>query len=294
MPDLDKLPVPQYAAEQPYHFNYDNLPLKTLAERDILINNAVDNMDLILADAAGSTASLADRLDVTLNADGTISTVVFDDAMHNIAKHEDGYSSTVAGAGTTTVDGTELLAYQGLGYPSLTNPVSFVRMLDVERNKLTNIQADATKLTVEFPDATAAIFGDTNPTLIVSDSPSIAWTWDGSSISAGVVGSFTNPHGHYYNLVPYNPSVDYQTYFTNNVSTPFVEGSLRVYVNGIRLPEYDSMNTIYAYVPTFSGGSPSSWSQNYFTPDYTSGTFDLYVPITSNDVIVIDFDIDLS
>lgn len=297
MPDLDKLPVPQYAAEQPYHFNYDNLPLKTLAERDILINNAVDNVEQILADAAGSMPTVADRLDVTLNQDGTISTAAFDAAMHNVAKHHDAYNSTVAGAGTVTVStgpGSELAAYQALGYASLTNPVSFVRMLDAERNKLTSIDSGATNLTIEFPDATAAIFGYSNPTLTISDSPTVAWAWDGSSISAGVVGSFTNPHRHYYNLVPFNPSNDNQTYFTNNVSTAFMTGSLRVYVNGVRIPEYDAMNVIYAYVPTFTAGSPSSWTQNYFTPDPMSGSFDLYTPITGNDVILIDFDEDLS
>lgn len=296
MPDLDKLPVPQYAAEQPYHYDYDNLPLKTLAERDVLISNAVDKIDGILADAAGSTASLADRLDESLNADGTISVSTIDDTNHNIAKHEDAYNSTAVGAGTTTVDAGELLAYQGLGFPSLTSPVSFVRMLDVERNKLANVQTGATNLTISFPDATVAIFGDTNPTLTISDSPTVAWAWDGSSISAGVVGSFTNPHQHYYNSIPYNPSVDYQNYQTTISSTPFMSGSLRVYVNGVRLPEYDALNTVYAYVPssTFSGGQPASWSQNYFDPDPTGGTFALYAAIDSGDTITIDFDIDLS
>jgi len=296
MPDLDKLPVPQYAPEQPYHYDYDNLPLKTLAERDVLISNAVDKIDGILADAAGSTASLADRLDVSLNADGTISVATIDDTNHNIAKHEDAYNSTAVGAGTTTVGVSELAAYQALGFPSLTSTVSFVRMLDAERNKLANIQPDATQLTVEFPGATPAIFGYTNPTLTVADSGTIAWAWDGTSISAGVVGSFTNPHRHYYNLQPYNPSVDYQTYYTNNVSTAFMTDSLRVFVNGVRLPQYDALNTVYAYIPssTFSGGQPASWTQNYFTPDPVNGAFSLYTPISSGDTITIDFDEDLS
>ena len=48
MPDLNQLPVPEYQPGQPYHWSYDNLPLKTLAERDEIINFEVDNHGNIL------------------------------------------------------------------------------------------------------------------------------------------------------------------------------------------------------------------------------------------------------
>ena len=50
MPDLGALPVPRYQSDQPYHYEYDNVPLKTLEDRDNLINAAVDRHEVIFED----------------------------------------------------------------------------------------------------------------------------------------------------------------------------------------------------------------------------------------------------
>jgi hypothetical protein len=127
MPDLNALPVPQYNSAQPYHWEYDNLPLKTLANRDELINGVVDTHSEILRNCAGTVGTLANRLNQSVEEDGNLKTTAVDDTSHNIAKHEDG---------SKTVSGSELSDYNNLGYIGVVNPVPFVRMLEAERDKL--------------------------------------------------------------------------------------------------------------------------------------------------------------
>jgi len=92
-------------------------------------------------------------------------------------------------------------------------------------------------------------------------------------------------HRHYYDLEPI--TTDYISFKVTSVNTPYIEGSLRVYINGIKLTADNQV-----YVP--GDVMTEDWSLNSFTPDHTAGTFELYAAITSDDIIRIDFDIALS
>lgn len=285
MPDLNSLPVPNYAAGQPYHYEYDNLPLNTLAARDELINNAVDKMNSILQDTAGTQGTLANRLNQSIDADGDLRASAIDEALHNIAEHSDG---------SKTVSGAELLVYQqlgigsgGAGYPSISNPVPFVRMLEAERDKLALIADEATNLAIDVvtPSLTYS-FGVTGmPQLNLVDSTTIEWNYAGSNnIRADLKLSSSFAHRHYYDIEP--PTANYLNFDVNSVSTPYIEGSLRVYINGVRLSSVDSV-----YVPN---STHTAYSLNKFSPSHTTGEFTLDNAISASDIIRVDFDVAVS
>jgi hypothetical protein len=96
-------------------------------------------------------------------------------------------------------------------------------------------------------------------------------------------------HSHNYNLTPVHANIvtpDYINYKTTSVSTVYVENSLRVYINGVRLNEDDLV-----YVP--SAAASPTFTQLKFTENFSAGTFALSGAITAADVIKIDFDISL-
>jgi hypothetical protein len=276
MPDLNGLPVPQYNAGQPYHWEYDNLPLQTLADRDDLINAAVDTHQEILRNSAGTAGTLANRLDQSIQDDGNLISSAVDDALHNIAKHADG---------STTVSGSELDNYQNtLGYVTVSNPVPFVRMLEVERDKLSLVADEATKLLVDVNTPSLVYtFGDGGiDTLVLAESTSIGWTFEGpNSVKPEIKFSIAFAHRHYYDLEPLTS--DYINFQVNGPATPYMENTLRVYINGVRLSsEYP------VYVPN---STISTWTANKFTPNYLAGTFSLMTAIDASDIIRIDFDL---
>lgn len=278
MPDLNGLPVPQYAAGQPYHWEYDNLPLQTLADRDELINAAVDTHQEILRNSAGTVGSLESRLAQSIQPDGNLISSAVDDALHNIAKHTDG---------SMNVSGSELTDYQNLGYVTVSNPVPFVRMLEAERDKLSLVADEATKLLIDVNTPSLIYsFGDGGiDTLNLAESSTIGWTFEGpNSIKPEIKFSIAFAHRHYYDLEPITS--DYINYQVNGPSTPYMEDSLRVYVNGIRL------NSGYpVYVPN---STASSWTSYMFTPSHLTGTFALSAAIDPEDIIRIDFDISVT
>jgi hypothetical protein len=274
MPDLSKFGVPQYQAGQPYHYEFDNLPLATLARRDEVINDAVDLLITILEGTAGTQGSLANRLNQSLDEDGNLIPAAVDESMHNIGAHTDG---------SVTVDTSELNAYISLGY-LVTNPVDFVRMLSAERAKLAQIQENASKLEIQVETQSQTYtYGDqSNDVMALVESDTIEWTWTApNQIKANVKAS--NPHSHFYEQVP--TTNDYQNYTVPN-ATPFKEGSLRVYINGVRL---NSMSSVK--VPNLA---VTSYTLNRFTENHANGTFALLNAVTSTDVVIIDFDIVLS
>lgn len=283
MPDLSKLPVPKYDPLHPYHWEYDNIPIDTLALRDELINGELNGHAQILRDAAGNQGSLDNRLNQSLEQDGSLKASAIDEASHSIAEHTDG---------TKIVDDDELDYYNiTLNYPDVVNPVPFVRMLEAERAKLALIDSEATNVTfiVETPSTTLAI---EEGQIQFGTSEGIAW-----DVTAAVPPSnavtltpilnipIEFAHRHYYDLEPI--TTDYVNYQVTSVNTPYVEGSLRVYINGIKLT-----SDAQVYVP--GNVMTEDWSLNSFTPDHEAGTFELYAAITSDDVIRIDFDIALS
>jgi hypothetical protein len=131
------------------------------------------------------------------------------------------------------------------------------------------------------------------PKLTLTESDTIEWNFTSpDQITADLKISTAFAHRHYYDLVPVNPSSDYQNYEVNNISSPYMEGSLRVFINGTRIPELNPPSaTEEVYVPN---SSHSAYTLNSFTSDFANGTFALTTAITSSDVIRVDFDILLS
>lgn len=289
MPDLTKMPVPLYSADQPYHWEYDNLPLKALADRDVAINNAVDSQSQILQDAAGDQSNVAVRLNQSLEDNGDLMASAIDQAMHNIAMHQDG---------SLNLSVSQIDIFQNdYGYV-LSNPVPFVRMLEAERDKLALVANEATSFALEVyipsPSNISLIPSSIcvsniclfdNTVLQLQPSEFITWEVQSPNVLKPILNLNTESfHRHYYDIEPITS--DYIDFSVSNVNTQFVEGSLRVYINGIRLSsEYEVL------YPPVSSPDSSSWSANKYTPDHTTGTFQLNNPITSNDIIRIDFDV---
>jgi hypothetical protein len=276
MPDLSSIPVPQYAAGQPYHWEYDNLPLKALADRDEIINGEVDTHTKILVDSAGTQGTLANRINQSIDEDGNLINTAVDQSLHNVAEHEDG---------SKTVTLEELEYYNDtLGYDSVSNPVPYVRMLDAERSKLALISDEATNLKIQVNIPSQIVLFD-NETIELADSDSIAWEVNAPNVLSAVLKISTDfAHRHYYDLEPITS--DNENYTVNSLATPFVEGSLRVFINGIRLSE--------EYAVYYPSNPISTWSLNKFTPDHETGSFVLDSAISEDDIIRIDFDVSLT
>jgi len=277
MPDLLSSEVPLYSSEYPYHFVYDNIPLEALKRRDEILSSSLDRNTLVLIDAQGTQGSLSNRLNQSIDEDGNLKDTAIDEALHNIAEHSDG---------TKTVSDEDLDYYANtLNYLSLTNPVSFVRMMNVERDKLSRIADEATNLSVEL-NLPSQIILINDGSIELQNSDTIEWSFTAPNIIKPVINfSIDFVHRHYYDVEPV--TVDYLNYSVNVLSTPYMEGSLRVYINGSRLTENSEI-----YV---SGYTPESDNISIgFTSDYENGTFFLTNAITDDDIIRIDFDIALN
>lgn len=283
MVDLSKLPVPEYSPLNPYHWSYDNIPIKQLELRDIHINNELENVSSVIRSGSGTQGNIANRINQSIDENGDLRPTSIDQALHNIAEHSDG--SKTEDSGTLNFINTTL------GFPSVINPVSYVRMLDAERAKLNLIAEEATNIdfSVVTPSSTITI---TEGTISVEPSDNIYWELTGPVapnmpyVLKPVLGIGTTYfHNHYYDVEPI--TLDYINYTVNALSTPYIDGSLRVYINGVKLND-----SALVYAPTSDPTDP--WIQNKFTPDYLNGAFALDVAITSSDIIRIDFDVSLS
>lgn len=275
MPDLNKLPVPQYTGNMPYHWEYDNIPINSLAVRDEIINSEVDTHDQILRDANGTQGTLANRLNQSINQDGTLMESAVDHAMHNIAYHTDG---------SIQVSDSELAQYTTtLGYSSVTNPVAFVRMLQAERDKLALIAPEATNMPIQVETPSNIVLFEQGP-IHFAPSDSIQWQVVAPNVVKAVLGvSIEFAHRHYYDIEPITS--DYQNFQVTSTNTPYIDGSLRVTINGMRLS-----SEFAVYVPS---NPPGTWTLTQFTPSPTTGTFTLSRKIASTDIITIDFDVAL-
>jgi len=279
MPDLSQLPVPQYSPDQPYHWEYDNLPLKTLSDRDDLINGVVDALAKILSDCNGTQGTLANRLAQSIDEDGNLIPAAIDQAEHNIAEHTDG---------AKTVTGPELADYVALGFPSLVNPVHFVRMLEAERDKLALIADEATNMTIQVETISNIVLYEQGP-IELAQSDSIHWEVEAPNKIKPVLTISTDfAHRHFYDLTPVMLPTSDPTPILNklfkvtSMATPYIEDSLRVYINGVRLNKNYSV-----YYPS---NPIATWALNTFTADHLAGQFTLDHPITDEDIIQIDFD----
>ena len=256
MPRIELVEPVYFAAQDPYHWSYDNLPLYNIIRRENLINLALDNVLDQMRNAIGTQGSLSNRLNQSINADGSLKSSAIDNALHSIEEHED------------TDD--------------------YVRMTKAESDKLNLIAAEATNLSVQVDtDGSSTVLFDAGVIEIqASDSvspivvsPNILKFELGFPVAAA--------HQHYYSLTPTNDDLidpDYINFKVNSMATAYIDGSLRVYINGVRIFE-----DVEVYVPGSLTDDP--WTLLSFTSDATDGTFALSAAISDSDIIKIDFDI---
>jgi len=265
MPNIDKITEVLYEGNQPYHVEFDNLPLKNILARIDLVNSQVDVNSDILRASCGTVGTLSNRLTASLEDDGKLKKEAVNSSLHNIGSHEDG-------------------SYNG---------VEYVRMKKEERDKLTDIRSEANKIEVEVEDSVSSETVDNitiyNGKIRLRSSDSIAFQFlEPDIVKAHSIYSPATAHVHNYNLEPahVNPSSpDYQNYKTTSVDTPFVTGSLRVFINGFRINE--------SPVKVLIGSQPSvdsNWEDIYIASSNPSnGTFSLNTAIDSTTNITIDF-----
>jgi hypothetical protein len=259
MPRIELIDVPLYNPTDPYHFEIDNIPLRSLIKRQELINLSLDNVLEEIRDAIGTQGSMANRLNQSIEQDGSLKTVAIDDALHSIESHAD------------TDD--------------------FVRMLREESEKLTLVADEATDLTLEFQNEPGSEVDFDSDEVRFRDSETITWrVMSPNMIFADMVFPTSAAHQHHYSQVPVHEDMvdpDFINYKANSGSTSFVNGSLRIYVNGVRINETEAI-----YVPGPLVDDP--WMLLSFTSDYAAGTFALSAAISEDDVIIIDYDIALA
>jgi hypothetical protein len=272
VPNISNISVPLHNPLDPYHHEFDNAPLKKLITRQELINGAVDsNTDLMIA-AIGSAGTLANRLNQSLESDGSLKKTAVDDVDHNIGSHVDGLGESSPGA---------------------SDSVSFIRMKQDERDKLSLIESGSNSLVAEFTTPSTTV-SYTNGNLDFEPSDSISWHISNSKIYANTTFPATSLHQHVYNDTPVHSDAvtpDYTNYKVNTVSTPYISGSLRVHINGTRLLEDTLVLVPPAANPELDA---STWVALKFTATPASGIFVLSSAITLSDVIVVDYDTELS
>lgn len=241
MPNLDIIPVPRYQALSPYNYQVDNLPIDALGQQIFVVNSQVDIDANILRDSIGTAGTLANRLAQSINDDGSLKTTAVDATLHSIAQHLDGNG--------------------------------YVRMTTDERSKLSLIQADATNLSIQVQAiSSTTLYPQAATTISIQPSPTITWRTDVSgNLYADSTVALTVQAIHQYDVTPVTSNGI--NFTTTSIATPYKAGTLRVYVNGLRLTKSPTLIGGYYYTET--------------TP--AAGTFSLSGAIGSN-VIRIDFD----
>jgi hypothetical protein len=256
MPRIELIDPVYYAPSDPYHWEIDNVPLKNIIQRQNLINFALDNALEQMRDAIGTQGSVANRLNQSLNANGSLKTSAVDEALHSIEEHED------------TDD--------------------FVRMTKLQSDKLDLIASEATNLEIGVSSDGSAFLTFDGGVLKLMPSDTVTPRIDApNELRFDLAFPAAAAHRHFYGLtpvhvVPLDP--DYINYKVTSVSTPYIDESLRIYINGVRIFEEDDV-----YVPGNLVDDP--WTLLSFTSDATGGTFALSTAISDNDIIKIDFDI---
>ena len=267
MPEIDKITEVNYASQWPYHWHYDNIPLINILTRIDLVNSQVDLNTDILRNSIGTAGTLNNRLAQSLEDSGDLKVEAVNASLHNIAFHTDGTRDDGDGGAT----------------------VAYVRMTSDERDKLSLIESEANNLdisvqsisTTEFLTSGTARFEHSDTVTFSLEAPDV--------IKAHTAFPAAAAHQHYYDIKPAHvtpSSPDYKNYKTTTLNTPFVAGTLLVYVNGIRLSEDEF---VYIY-----GGAPcNTWALTKIastTP--ASGLFSLNRSIDASDIIRIDWDSD--
>jgi len=242
MPNLDSIPIPKYQPLQPYHWDFDNLPINGIEDQMFVVNAQVDNNQNQIESSVGSAGSLGNRLDQSLEASGALKTIAVDEALHSIAEHMD----------------------EG----------EFVRMTDDERSKLSLVDSSATNLSIQVETiSTTIVWPDAGTTFNLADSDTIAWRVDSGDVFADTTFAKSLITVKSYDVTPVNVSSNI-IWKTSSSNTAYTAGTLRVYINGLRITKS----------PTMVGGF-------YYTETApATGRFTFNKATTTSDVLRIDFD----
>lgn len=255
MPNIDNITPVFYDALMPYHVDYDNLPLVNIFARQELMNLSIEQYATILRNSIGSAGSLSNRLNQSIEDNGNLKVSAIDEVLHNIGYHSDGN-------------------YDGVDY---------VRMTLSEKNKLELIQDQSNNLQIQIGENILE-----NGIVKIENTDSITWNYTApNKISADFSFPTDAAHEHFYGLTPVHLNIsspDYINYKTTSVSTTFMENTLLIYINGIRI--YEDVQT---YVYNNSVGPSGSWLSTSYTSNPLYGTFSLNRAISSNDIVKIDF-----
>lgn len=258
MPRIELIPEVLYQPNDPYHWEIDNLPLKNIITRQNLINLALDDVLEEMRDAIGTAGSVANRLNQSIEQDGSLKATAIDTALHNIEDHTDGSA--------------------------------FVRMSTAQSAKVDLVADEATDLALRINSDGSSLLTFDSGTVKIEPSSTIT-----PSIEAPDILKFhmTFPasaaHQHNYGKTPVHVNLvtpDYINYKVNSVASVYIDESLRIVINGVRIFEDDSV-----YIPGPLVDDP--WTLIAFTSDSTSGTFELSTAITDDDIIKVDYDISL-
>lgn len=258
MPRIELIETPLYGPLDPYHYFYDNLPLNNLVRRQNLINMALDNLIQQTTDAIGTQGTFANRLNQSINPDGSLKTTAIDEALHSIEEHED------------------------------TN--DYVRMARAESDKLALIADSATNFGIEIQtdDAGDEITAFDSDRLRFVPSSTVTFEIVASNqVTAHLSFPVASAHRHYYDQTPVDANEldpDYKNYKINSISSAYVPGSLRIFINSMRLSSSAEIYIAGALIT-------DPWTKLTYTESPTAGTFVLSAAISAEDVIRIDYDI---
>lgn len=256
MPRIELIPEVLYGPNDPIYWEIDNLPLKSIITRQNLINLSLDNVLEQMRNAIGTQGSLSNRLNQSIDADGNLKTSAVDSTMHSIEAHED------------TDD--------------------YVRMTKVQSDKLETIADNAKDFSVSIytDDVTSVDFEE--GVLKIKASSSVTPIFESPDVlKFDLAFPEAAAHQHYYGLTPVHSDSldpDYINFKVNSIASEFVENTLRVTINGVRI-----YSDVEIYVPGALVNDP--WTLMSFTPDHSNGTFELSSAISEEDIIRIDFDI---
>lgn len=283
MPNLDNLGVPRYDADHPYHYTFDNAPLEVLEQRDVLINDQVDAQGLILEESAGTQGTLPRRLDEFANADGTLKASAIDDAEHSIAAHTDGGG--------------------------------YFRMTEAQKDLLDTVASGATDITFSIETDSGPVLIDSGQ-ITLAASADLKWIVDSGPIVSAEIINYPRAHIHFYEIVPEQDPDDSKLYLIpfddlldisdplDGTLTTFREGSLAVYVNGVRLNQttsvyYPSLSPVTLSPTDDDYSIPAAtviakdWKLNKFTVNPSLDSFTLDEDLSEGDVVFVDFECDL-
>ena len=258
MPRIELIDDVLFDANEPIHWETDNIPLKNIIRRQELINLAVDNLAEQMRDAIGTAGSFSNRLNQSLEENGSLKTLAVDDANHSIESHTDGDT--------------------------------YVRMQKTESDKLANIEEEANKLTVEVASETSTEEFSSGKVSFVTTPTVEVRAESGQQIEMHLRFSEEAAHQHYWDQTPVDSDItdpDYMNYKVNSIGTPYVEGSLKVIVNGVVLTKSSEV-----YVPAAMVNEP--WTLLSYTEDSENGSFTLSAALSDNDVVRIDYMISLA